>query len=254
MSRESESKKRLAQFAAEHPLPRTPEGMAAALLDIAALLVACKGGEAKRWESMSLGLQYRRKANPYPGAFLSNPALLAEASGQSSYGKSHASFAAGCFFSYPHYQESTLGPALLLPAFSPRQSAAARPLRLYAQALQWLVREGWAEAARASAGGLGLDQLAKGGAGRVDYASLSATFNAGAISRLDGLRTDAAMEAARLALSGDEDGAMGASLFTPSAKAGLERLIARREAERAAELIAQEIGPAAPGAARAPRM
>ena len=163
---------------------------------------------------MRLGLQYRAQANPYPGAFLSNPAMLLDTQSQSEWGPSFGGHGAGCFFAYAHYHEDTLGPALLLGAFSPRTQAAARPLKLYAQAMMLLAQQGFAQASMSagSCEGLSIEDFAQGLGAKSAYASMSLAFDAPFLSKLDHLRTDTAMEAVKLALEDQERGPMGGSL------------------------------------------
>lgn len=228
----------LVAFAKDNPLPKSPASLALGILDVASLLVACKGQEAQRWDSMAMSLMYAASASAYPGAFLSNPAMLLDTKSSGPFGVCMGGHGAGCFFSYTHYQEDSLGPALLLPAFSPRTMRSAISASGYAKAIALLLAQGFlAEASMRSAGAeLDLDGFAKGGKeAAVERASMRLVFDREHIARLDHLRTSAGMKAARLAISDDKPGLFDA------AREALLSLANRRIAEEEAEIIAAQV-------------
>lgn len=235
----------LIAFAKENPLPRDAAGLALGILDVATLLVACKSREAKLWDSMSLSLMYAERASAYPGAFLSNPAMLLDTTSSGPFWSSMGGHGAGCFFSYSHYQEDSLGPALLLPGFSPRTMPSAIPARGYAKAIALMVSQGFLASASMSVVGsdLSLDDFAKGakGFGPIERASMRLVFDREHIAALDHLRTSLGMKAARLAISDDKPG-----LFDDAARDGLLALANRKAVEEEAESIAKHVEVASP--------
>lgn len=195
-------------FAKANPLPRTAEGLADALMDMTTILIACHH-ESKGWDSVDLGLAYRGHANPHPGAFLSNPAMLPNTFSRTLHGTCSGSLTAGCLFSYPYYHEDGLGPALLLTAFSPRTRKPQLSAALYARALILLKRGSLIASARLD----GLASLAQAAAGDAKAADLSRcyfnmTLSAPHIASASAsaLRTDLAARCIELALSDPKPG------------------------------------------------
>lgn len=226
----------LIKFARDNPLPTDALGLSLGILDVASLLVACLHREAARWDSMSLSLMHEARASAYPGSRLSNPAMLLNTRASGPFGPSQGGHGPGCFFSYSHYQENSLGPALLLAAFSPRTMRPAISAVGYAQAIALLLSGGFLASARMYSGSseLSLDDFVKEAPGteNVPRASMSLEFHREHIVRLDRLRTDIGMRAALLALSDDK-----ANLFGNDARENLLALATRRSAESEASLI-----------------
>lgn len=226
----------LIKFARDNPLPTDALGLSLGILDVASLLVACLHREAARWDSMSLSLMHEARASAYPGSRLSNPAMLLNTRSSGPFGPSQGGHGPGCFFSYSHYQENSLGPALLLAAFSPRTMRPAISAAGYAQAIALLLSGGFLASARMYSGSseLSLDDFVNEAPGseNVPRASMSLEFHREHIVRLDRLRTDIGMRAALLALSDDK-----ANLFGNDVREKLLALATRRSAESEASLI-----------------
>lgn len=238
MATEESKYPQLVEFAKQNPLPSDPQSLAFGILDVASLLIACKRQEALRWDSMSFSLMYEARASAYPGAFLSNPAMLLDTRSSGPFGVSLGGHGAGCFFSYSHYQEHSLGPALLLAAFSPRTMRPAITVAGYAKAISLLLSEGFLASASiaSSPSPLGLDDFANESLGHdeVPRASMKLTFDREHIFLLDHLRTDIGMRAALLAISDDKAG-----LFDNDSRTRLLALATRRAAESEAQQIAE---------------
>lgn len=226
----------LIKFARDNPLPTDALGLSLGILDVASLLVACLHREAASWDSMSLSLMHEARASAYPGSRLSNPAMLLNTRSSGPFGPSQGGHGPGCFFSYSHYQENSLGPALLLAAFSPRTMRPAISAAGYAQAIALLLSGGFLASARMYSGSseLSLDDFVNEAPGseNVPRASMSLEFHREHIVRLDRLRTDIGMRAALLALSDDK-----ANLFGNDVREKLLALATRRSAESEASLI-----------------
>ena len=203
-------------FAKANPLPKTAGGLADALMDMAAILIACQEG-SRHWDSVDLCIIHHARASPHPGAFLSNPALLPSTVSTTATSKSFGSLSAGCLFSYPYYQDDSLGTVLLLTAFSPRTRKPRLPASLYAQALVLLMDRGLID----SAGLSGPHNLARAASGNLKVGDLlDSHFSMGLskehIAATSSLRTDLAVRAIELALTSDK-----ADLFTDATRARL---------------------------------
>ena len=225
------------QFSMENPLPKTPRGLADGLLDVATILCAC-ATDSPNWDDLSISMSYRGAPERYPGAFLSNPSFLPNTTSHGPHGSSYGSLTAGCFFSYAHYQEDSLGTALLLPAFSPRTQKAKRSIGLYAQALQLLLKEGHLSKAglRIDSQQNLLDQAANDPKqfAKTNRAWLEMSFDKNCLSLMNHLRTDLAPKAIRLALTDTKTG-----LFTEITRDRLDSLACAREAAMEAREIEQ---------------
>jgi hypothetical protein len=211
-------------FAKANPLPRSTEGLALGMLDVAAIFKACNETSAPTWDKLSLTLPYRARAERYPGAFLSNPACLPNTSGKQEGYAFMASHTAGGFFAYNHYQESSLGPALLLCAFSPRTRKPSRSPKSYAKAALWLVERGLIASADTS-GAYSLQEIADGTApsSELDFFFLTIDLERRHIDGICELRTDLAARAVEFALGDDKP-----DLFSNKTRGHLAGLAAKR--------------------------
>ena len=242
----SNSDQRLAAFARENPLPRRPEEMAEALLDLAALFFSRNdlpaGGE------LDLTLIYRDSADACPGAFLSNPAVLPNTRTPGAYGWSLGSLGCGFLFSYPHYQEDTLGPALLLCAASPRTRRPAAPPSLYAQALLLLFERG--DSARVG-DRQALERIADGTTPRSELRHWSSSygFDAAGAARLRarGVAMARSADCLRLALEETKP-----DVLSERSRLTLSQWASRADAASEAAALAASAGPAR--AASRPRL
>lgn len=211
-------------FAQANPLPRSIEGLALGMLDIAAIFRACNESSSPTWETLSLTLPYRNRADRFPGAFLSNPACLPNTTGSRDGMGFMASHTAGGFFSYNFYQECSLGPALLLCAFSPRSKKPARSPKSYAKAALWLFERGLIAQTEAS-GAHSVADIASGAApaSYLSHFFLTLNFERRHIEGLGELRTDLAALAIDFALSDDKS-----DLFSTKTRGLLQALSAKR--------------------------
>lgn len=240
LSHKVSKQQEVADFAASHPLPETAEGLALGLLDIASILVACKYPESDHWDSMSIDIIYRHRAEEYPGAFLSNPALLLNTVGVTKHGNSLASHGAGCFFSYAHYQDDSLGPALLMGAFSPRTRKPELSARHYASALLLLKADGFIHHASVSLGDHGptLESVADGSTpeSSLNHVFFNMSFHRVHRAKLTHLRSDLSARAIELALSDFKPG-----LFLESTRERLSALVLERSATAEAHTLATHV-------------
>jgi hypothetical protein len=212
-------------FARAHPLPSTAEGLADGLMDVAAMLIATKADSAY-WTQLNLSIIYTHRANPYPGAFLSNPALLPDNIIDYPHGaRSFGSLTAGAFFAYPHYQEDSLGQTLLLAAFSPRTRKPVCSASLYAQALLHLQDQGLIE--KGGSHKHTLQALASGSVPLKErqHCSFNMVLASAHIQKATEIRTELGARAIECALSDDKAG-----LFTEATRARLLALVLSHEA------------------------
>lgn len=238
-------------FAKDHPLPKKTEDMADALLDLASIFMACKKHESASWDSLQLQIIHHGYASKYPGAFLSNPAFLPNTTSITKDGyKCLGSHTAGGFFSYSHYQDDSLGTALLMGAFSPRTQKPSRAPSLYAKAMLFMIGRGDIHQANArSTDGIGLKEIAQGSAlGPRPSVFFSIEFDKIQLSKLGELRLDASADCIDLALSDDKQG-----LFSANTRHELGKLSAARRSFQEARNIEQACQDGAPRAA-SPRM
>lgn len=214
-------------FAKDHPLPQEPHLLALHLLDVVTLLRHCQWGLFKRCDEVNISLSYHQKANPFPGAFLSSPALLmntVEHHGTPENPmKSMGGYGAGCFFSYSHYHENSLAQVLLMSAFSPRTEASSAPLSAYLQAMMHLHQAGLIEKFHIYGSDL-TDRSAEEiildpALDQVSYASMSMTFCPKHQASLGQLYTPTAAKACELALTD-----MGQGVFSLETREKLTHL------------------------------
>ena len=237
----SDNYKKIIEFSKENPLPKTVEGLADALMDIVKILCEIRM-KKKSWDRLSIHMSYRGSEESYPGAFLSNPCFLPSTVNKIGGALAYGGMPAGCFFKYPHYQEDSLGPALLLCAFSPRTLKAKRSAMLYAQAMMLLVEESRASEVSVNVNNdkLNGEEILK----KVDFlksvksASFNLTFNKEQLSRLTHLKTDLAAKAIRLALTDKKS-----DLFDESSRKILASLASEREAMMEANVLNEIIQP-----------
>lgn len=224
-------------FAKDHPLPKKADAMADALLDLACIFMACKKSESASWDSLRLEIIHHGYASEHPGAFLSNPALLPNTSSTTKDGyKSFGSHTAGGFFSYAHYQEDSLGTALLMSAFSPRTQKPARAASLYAKSMLLMIERGdIAKASAHASDGISMDDIARGVALTPNTSVFfSIEFDKTQLSKLGALRLDASADCIDFALSDDKQG-----LFSTSPRDDLGKISAARRSLQEARTIEQ---------------
>jgi hypothetical protein len=225
-------------FAKNHPLPTKIDAMAAALLDLSCIFMACKKHESLSWSSMHLDIIHHAYAREYPGAFLSNPAFLPTTRADTHYGSQCiSSHTAGSFFSYPHYQDDSLGPALLLGAFSPRTHQPSRPASFYAKSMLLMMERGDISQACARTGveHIRLHDIANGAQlGTHTTVFFSIEFNAMQLSKLGSLRLNSSADCIDFSLTDHKPG-----LFSPNTRDELYKLSSARRSVQEAESIEQ---------------